>query len=186
MSFFFRRDAECSDPDLVLPTIAYQLAHSRPELMARIVSAVKEYVHHGQFQGISHQGQQLFLDIIRDGVDHERPLALVMDSVDECLNSSPGLKSSLLHLICQAVANIQSLRVLIATRPESYMMSTLPTLDDNSAILRNLWTDSVNEISEDIRQYIQAEIDQRVRKGNFILLEERPNAVAQLTQLSAG
>ncbi|EMD36678.1 hypothetical protein CERSUDRAFT_136933 [Gelatoporia subvermispora B] len=50
--FFLRGDPECSNPYLVFPTIAYQLAHSRPNLMTGIVSAIRRYTQHGQTQGI--------------------------------------------------------------------------------------------------------------------------------------
>ncbi|EMD32017.1 hypothetical protein CERSUDRAFT_26821, partial [Gelatoporia subvermispora B] len=88
-SFFFRQhDVECSDPYLVFPTIAYQLTHSRPLLASRIVSSIKQHVtRHDQSQGITTQGQLLFLDII-ESLDPQRPTVLVFDGIDECSRAS--------------------------------------------------------------------------------------------------
>ncbi|EMD36695.1 hypothetical protein CERSUDRAFT_24695, partial [Gelatoporia subvermispora B] len=121
-SFFFRRgDPQCSDPYLVIPTIAYQLAHSTPDLTPRILSAVKEYTQHGQAQGIAHQGRVLFNDILQGASVRRTPLVLVFDGVDECSRASEAAVQSLLQLLCQAGDNIPYLRIFIATRPEPYI-----------------------------------------------------------------
>ncbi|EMD30506.1 hypothetical protein CERSUDRAFT_145923, partial [Gelatoporia subvermispora B] len=86
--FFHQHDAECSDPYLVFPTIVYQLTNSRPNLVARIVSSIKQYTRHDQSQGITHQGQVLFLDLLRSSSGQQTPLVLVVDGVDECSRTS--------------------------------------------------------------------------------------------------
>ncbi|EMD30767.1 hypothetical protein CERSUDRAFT_78633, partial [Gelatoporia subvermispora B] len=157
-----------------------------PNLVARIVSSIKQYTRHDQSQGITHQGQVLFLDLLRSSSGQQTPLVLVVDGVDECSRTSEEVVQSILRLLCQAAVDIPYIRILIATRPEPYIMSALPAQTEDGAILRNLWTDAVEEIDGDIELFIQTEFDQRARRGNFILLEDRPDAVTRLTHLSAG
>ncbi|OCH94648.1 hypothetical protein OBBRIDRAFT_103371 [Obba rivulosa] len=186
-SFFFQRGiAECNDPYLVIPTLIFQLAHSRPELQRHIADAVEKHMQYGDSQGITHQARELIFDLFSQLDPLDPPLVFVIDGVDECLNSPEGVIQEMLEILCKMAEQIPSLRIVIATRPETYIMDALPSLDNTSAVMRDLWVDSEGEIDGDIRLYIQAEFDQCAGRGGFTLLKERPDCVAKLTQLSGG
>lgn len=184
--FFQRAVTDCNDPHLVFPTIAYQLAHYRPELLPYIVPAVEQYLPHGDIQGITYQAQALFFDILARIPETDDPLVLVIDGIDECSNSKEGVVPKMLDILCQAAARFRFLRIFIATRPETHITRALPKTGDAAAVMRDLWEDSAGEVTEDIETFIRSKFDECARGGGFLLLQERPDCVAQLAHLANG
>lgn len=184
-SFFFQRGlADCNDPYLVFPTIAYQLAYSTPELLSHVVQLVDKYVHEGNSQGIAHQGRTLLLSLLDRARLADRPLVIVLDGADECLNNDANVVQEMLQVFCRAADRFPFLRILITTRPETYIMKALPTVNDPTAIMRDLWEDGAGEVTGDIETFIQSKFDQCARRGGFTLLRDRPNCTVELARLA--
>lgn len=186
--FFYAGIQEWRDPYLFFPTIAYQLAFSRPKLLRHIVDAVEKHMQHGDSQGIMYQGRELLLNLLSHVSDHDLPLVLVVDGFDECLNDPGGSMAEILKILCQAGLENPFLRILITTRPEPYIMDALPPTisDDPSIRMRDLWKDAAGDITNDIHKFIQDEFNEFTRKETFTLLRERPGCVSKLTGLSGG
>ncbi|OCH91367.1 hypothetical protein OBBRIDRAFT_526755 [Obba rivulosa] len=188
-SFFFQRaQAECNDPHLVFPTLAYQLAYSRKELLPYIADAVKKHLQHGASQAMEHQLRELIHDPLLQVPSGAitLPLALVVDGVDECVNIPTDVVPNMLQLLCQMTRELPFLRLLVFTRPETYIMDALPPPGNPDVIVRNLWEDAKDEINADIRIFVNAEFQTCTSKGRFTLLQERPDAVERLIQLAEG
>ncbi|EMD36786.1 hypothetical protein CERSUDRAFT_137063, partial [Gelatoporia subvermispora B] len=120
-SFFFNHGIDgCRDPQRVIPTLAYQIAHHRPDAVQHIVDAVRKHLPGGRNQALEHQLRELLeAPLCRLSIP-TASIILVLDGVDECSNDS-GLVPILLELLCQAAHNIPSVRIIIVTRPETYI-----------------------------------------------------------------
>ncbi|EMD32032.1 hypothetical protein CERSUDRAFT_162086 [Gelatoporia subvermispora B] len=186
--FFLRASGACSDVYRVFPTIAFQLAESICELRPHIVAAARknrEWVK----QGLEHQYKSLILEPLKSLMQSSatsRPVInLVIDGVDECTNKPATLVPTLLALICRAAHEIPFLHVLIATRPEEYIMGAFR--DQTYAdviILRDLQMEP--DVDNDIRLFITTELCSCAAIGGFQLIVERPDAIERLTELSDG
>ncbi|EMD36692.1 hypothetical protein CERSUDRAFT_51737, partial [Gelatoporia subvermispora B] len=185
--FFLRSSTECSDGHRVFPTIAYQLAESVPSLRPQIANAARKHKA-GHDQAMEHQIRTLILDILRnlgESAITTPTLVFVVDGVDECANKSGSIVPSMLQLLCQAAHEIPCLRVLIATRPETYILEALNSSKYSDIIYRRDLQKEEN-IDNDIRLFIGTELREAAAAGGFRLLEARPNAIEELTRLSDG
>ncbi|OCH94617.1 hypothetical protein OBBRIDRAFT_769369 [Obba rivulosa] len=188
--FFNRASEECSDALRVLPTMAYQIANSTRALRSHFAEAVRKHLLSGDSQMVEHQLQELLNTPFEAAVDAKAldmtiPMLLVVDGVDECSNNPEDIVPRLLRLLCLAARKFPFLRIVIATRPETYIMGAFKSTPDSGTIVsRDLQL--VPGIDRDIRLFIDTEFNKCAESGPFMLMKERPDAAATLTELADG
>ncbi|EMD36902.1 hypothetical protein CERSUDRAFT_114814 [Gelatoporia subvermispora B] len=183
--FFVRGSKECSDAYTVFPTLAYQIACARDEPFLLIAEAAKSHLRSGLAQTMDHQVEELVTGPLARLSSLQTPMLLVVDGVDECLHSPKHAVQSMLRFLCQVARKIPYLRILISTRPETYIMDALHSFEHQDAIkYRDLQKEP--EIDSDIRLFIDAQFRKCAALGRFPLLELRPDAVDGLMRLADG
>ncbi|EMD30977.1 hypothetical protein CERSUDRAFT_127686 [Gelatoporia subvermispora B] len=185
-SFFFLRGHDaCSDAYRVFPTLAYQLADSVSDLRTHIVGVARKH-RAGHEQQLDRQFRTLILDPLKALATSPAPpsVIFVLDGVDECANASDSVPT-VLRLLREGTREIPFLRILIATRPETYILDELRPSEDSDTIH---WRDLQKEadIDDDIRLFIEMEFEKCKTAGQSDLLDRHPDATEQLTRLSSG
>ncbi|KAJ7033858.1 hypothetical protein C8F04DRAFT_957211, partial [Mycena alexandri] len=153
--FFFKRGhASRGNANKLFPTIAYQLARL-PQFgqfrdnISQIVENDPSVVD-GSF---SNQLHELIVVPCRQS-RLSQPVVIVIDGLDECAGND--VQQEILWVIGNAVSR-ESLPILflIASRPESHISETLagPPLDTTH------WPLNIEESFDDVRIYLQAELD---------------------------
>ncbi|OCH85419.1 hypothetical protein OBBRIDRAFT_891195 [Obba rivulosa] len=185
-SFFFNRGVpDCKDPYKVFPTIAHQLAYSQQALVELIVEASRGHLSRSRSQALEHQLEDLIINPLSQLPLSTLPLLLAVDGADECLNEPGNPVPRLLQLLCRAANKIRFLRILIATRPETYIMGALRSSDHLDIItFRDLQKEP--DVDKDIRLFIDTEFRKCAATGGFTLTAQRVDATEKLTQLANG
>ena len=121
-SFFFsRQENELSDPHLFIPTLAYQLSRSYPEARSVIINA---FQHDPDIMKKSFAIQ--FKNLIIEPLCKipSKRVVIVVDALDECDNSD-GAAKGLFRAIIAHCASAPSLRLLVTSRPETYIKAII-------------------------------------------------------------
>ena len=167
-SFFFsRQDNELSDPRRFIPTIAYQLASSFPEVRPVIIDI---FLRNPGVVKMSFMTQ--FNDLIIEPLgkmDHQMPVLVVVDALDECSNSGDAA-SKLFRAIVARCSEVSFLRILVTSRPETYIKTILIGGATTGIVLHEDIEQSV--VSEDIRKYLRTEMS-NIRKRPGVELSSR-------------
>ncbi|OCH92383.1 hypothetical protein OBBRIDRAFT_791371 [Obba rivulosa] len=185
-SFFFNRgDKELGNANRVFTTLVYQLAHLKQELRTLIVDATTTYLPLGHSQAINYQAQRLFIEPLRRLREPPLLLLAVIDGVDECADTPEGVVAAMLQLLCEAAHEIPFLRILVATRPETYIMDALRCCQHSESIVfRDLLRDDARQ---DISLFIRMEFNKCASGSSpFPLIQQRPDAAEQLARISDG
>ena len=178
-SFFFsRQEEELSDAKLFIPTIAYQLAQSYPEVKSAVVKVLRQDRDIVK-KSFSTQLQQLILEPLRN-LASPRPVLLVVDAFDECRNSDDAA-TKLLHTVVTCCTKAPSFRLLITSRPESYIKNVLMGFQIARISLHEDVEESV--IRNDIRRYLRVEMSRIPEKPGVRLLTPWPSE-SDLTKLA--
>ncbi len=150
-SFFFsRQEKELSNADLVIPTIAYQLAQSHPEMRPAVTKAFwrdpgivkKSFVT---------QFKELIIEPLCKTTS--KLVVIVVDALDECDNSE-GAADRLFRAIIAHCAKAPSLRLLVTSRPETYIRAIITGAA--GIVLHEDIDQSV--VSADIHKYLSVEM----------------------------
>ncbi|KAF9504200.1 hypothetical protein BS47DRAFT_1334671 [Hydnum rufescens UP504] len=150
--FFSRSDKPLRDPGLVLPTLAFQLAHSDNTFMEAIVDTLKQDPGVGQ-RGLLSQLQGLILTPLLTINPHRRPILLILDALDECEEKGAA---EILHLMFAHLARIPFLRVLITSRPQPHISSIFNKVPNLAkTVLHDI---EASVVEQDIRLYISTEL----------------------------
>jgi hypothetical protein len=158
-SFFFSRsDAPLRNPNLVFPTLAFQLAQSDNEFKHIIGEAIQQDPTLGhkntfsQFEGLISKalGQ----------LDSTRQMTLiVLDALDECEEQGAG---TILQLLLSHTSQLPFLRVLITSRPEPHISFVFTQARNFAKIV--LHEIEAFVIEEDLRLYIRSELVRILKK----------------------
>ncbi len=153
-SFFFsRQEKDLSDTKFFIPTIAHQLAQSCPEVRSGIIQALQEDPHIVNKSSAT-QLQQLILDPLRH-IASPKPVLLVVDALDECDNPEDAA-TKLFEVIVARCTEVPSLRLLVTSRPETYIQNTFRGEKTTGIVLHENVEQSI--VSDDIRRYLCAEM----------------------------
>lgn len=140
-----------SDPSLIIPTLAFQLACSHPRFKAALTAVLEKQPDLGH-ANMKDQFFRLFIDPLQVASDRHSTI-LIIDGLDECFPT--GASATLLHLF---IAHSQSwrvlpLRLLISCRPEHHLRRVFARFPDSH---RQLVLHEVDEqaVSKDIRLYL--------------------------------
>src|SRR5260221_8799642 len=121
-SFFFsRQENELSDPHLFIPTLAYQLSRSYPEARSIVINAFR---HDPDITEKSFVIQFKALIIEPLSKIPSKRVVIVVDALDEC-NNSDGAAKGLFRAIIARCAEVPSLRLLVTSRPETYIRAIM-------------------------------------------------------------
>jgi hypothetical protein len=180
--FFVRGDPNLGSMTKIIPTIAYQLARSQPDLRASIAAAARQYKDNYQSGSLEDQFELLIMKSLENAqaqpVQEQNhlagvPVVLVFDALDEVSGDLVRLLKSLKKL----VDGQDRFRVLVTTRPEPSIMHAF----EQSGIDTRLKQVSMEEIDRaeadgDIRSFLAARFD-RLR-FNKELISAHPGAIA--------
>ena len=155
-SFFFsRQEKELSDARLFIPTIAYQLAKSHPGARSAIVSVFRQDSDVVK-KSFTTQIEHLILEPLRK-IPLPTPVLLVVDALDEC-NNSEDAAAKLFHAVVSRCAEVPSLRILVTSRPETYINTIFKGHQTSGIVLHEDIEQSV--VSDDVRKYLRAGMSQ--------------------------
>ncbi|KAG8938602.1 hypothetical protein FRC03_007076, partial [Tulasnella sp. 419] len=164
-SFFFSRDEENRRTTARLfPTIAYQLAHSRPSYRNSIISAVKGDVCTTMMRT---QVEKLLIEPLKTGTRETKspPIILILDALDECTNEHQI--TEMIFLLSTALQDLQKhvdLKVMVTGRPETHIQGQFkkPGMDIVSSI-SHLHEIDKSIVREDIILYLDYHLEE-IRK----------------------
>jgi hypothetical protein len=119
-SFFCSRDnADCSNPKLIFPTIAYQLGRFC-SLFQDQISAVLQTDPDLVYSAIPHQLEKLIVKPLY-AIKGKMPFCVVvMDALDEC--SDGGATSIIMTCLMQYITALSPVKFLITSRPDSHFV----------------------------------------------------------------
>ncbi|KAF9503231.1 hypothetical protein BS47DRAFT_1322867 [Hydnum rufescens UP504] len=157
-SFFFSRsDAPLRNPNLVFPTLAFQLAQSDNEFKNVIGEVIQQDATLGHKNTFSQFEGLILKPLGRLGSSRQTTL-IVLDALDECEEQGAD---TIVQLLLSHASRLPFLRVLITSRPEPHISSVF-TQARNLA-KRVLHDIEASVIEEDLRLYIRSEL-RRIRK----------------------
>ncbi|TDL15087.1 WD40 repeat-like protein [Rickenella mellea] len=115
-SFFCSRDdADCSNPKLIFPTIAYQLGQLCPAFKVQVAQAMKSHPDIG-YSSLSYQLEKLIVEPLRSVRTSFHASAIVLDALDECKDNDTT--STILSALSLHVSGLSKLKILVTSRPE--------------------------------------------------------------------
>ncbi|KAF9503094.1 hypothetical protein BS47DRAFT_1402757 [Hydnum rufescens UP504] len=136
-SFFFSRsDAPLRNPNLVFPTLAFQLALSDNEFKNVIGEAIQQ-----------------------DPTVSRQTTLIVLDALDECEEQGAD---TILQLLLSHASQLPFLRVLITSRPEPHISSVFT--EARNLAKRVLHDIEASVIEEDLRLYIRSELGKILKR----------------------
>ncbi|KAJ7200176.1 hypothetical protein GGX14DRAFT_572287 [Mycena pura] len=175
-SFFFARgDEKLTDPTLVFPSLAFQLAQVDPALKASIGQALESDAHYA-YASLQIQLQKLIIEPLSTGSSTERKrLVFILDALDECRDEEHT--ANIVALLLSHLRLIPFVRVLLTSRPEYHIQRAFGMPVDHihsEYILHNI---EKTVVEEDIRLYLREKLKAISAKlGSFSAVQGRePN-----------
>ncbi|KAF5327188.1 hypothetical protein D9619_004972 [Psilocybe cf. subviscida] len=169
--FFSRADASRDYAEVLIPTLAYQLARAFPayELLVRPL-----------------------LYLIESGViDSTKRLrgVFVIDGLDEC--DDPQKQALIIHAVAAILSdNVGPISFLIASRPEVAISRAFQRENTLRSMLATITLDDNDEASSDIRQYIEDSfldiLDSHPQRTHIPSNWPGPDSVDELVRKSSG
>ncbi|KAG9011287.1 hypothetical protein FRB93_003088 [Tulasnella sp. JGI-2019a] len=151
-TFFFSRtgESQLSDPDLVFPTLAYQLGHFDPSFLSHFGQAAA-VASKAEYEGLAIQLQRLIIEPLQHVTPPPKPLLIVLDAIDEC--QKQGAKE-LVRLLLSEVSKVPfPLKVFMTNRPEPHLRCIFNHAENlHKLILHDI---EASIVKNDIRLYLQ-------------------------------
>jgi len=170
-SFFFSRgDENLTDPTLVFPTLAFQLANLDMSLKSSIGQALESdasYAH----AGMQIQLQKLIVEPLLANFSsmNRKRLVFVLDALDECRNDARA--ADMVNLLLSHLRLIPFVRVLLTSRPEPHIQQSFSgAADYRDFILHDI---EQNIVQEDIRLYLRQSL--KAISTKLSVVEQEPN-----------
>jgi len=153
-SFFFSRgDEKLTNPSLVFPTLAFQLCKLDNSLISSIGQGLESNPSVAN-EGMQAQLRKLIIEPLNSSSMKGKRLVFVLDALDECRDNVRT--AEIVNLLLVHLPLIPFVRVLLTSRPESYIERSFSKTDPNRTdphrkfILHNVDEDVVEK---DIRLY---------------------------------
>jgi hypothetical protein len=156
-SFFCSRDdAECSNPNLIFSTVAYQLGQFFPPFNAEVTQALKLNPDIGN-AAVPYQLQELIVKPLRAVRNSFPSCVIVLDALDECKDS--GTTSVILSSLSRHVAELSPLKILLTSRPERNITQAFKP-GELGPLTRRLILHEValDVVQNDIEQYLTSTV----------------------------
>lgn len=156
-SFFCSRQLEaCRNANLIIPTVAYQLARFSHPFHCLLYKALRLHpdVH---TRKITEQFQKLIVDPLLEAGDAISPsLVVVIDALDECAN-----KGGVGQILETLISHAPKLRIkfFVASRPEPLILDAMQ-VPRNEGVPTELRLHELDEptVQKDIRRYLKNEL----------------------------
>lgn len=174
-SFFFSRDTkDQSDPLLLIPTLAYQLAHFNAVYKAHVAKALQPNPDSASHGDIEHQLKVLLIDPISACKTLPSPIIVVIDALDECEPES--VWKTIIWAFGANVPNVrQNIKILVTSRPEKDLRSQFHS-SKVGALSKSWRLHEIGEsiVSRDIELYLNHRLGEIAAK--YGLQQSWPNA----------
>jgi AAA ATPase domain len=172
-SFFFSRsDKPLRDPVLVLPTLAFQLAHSDSVFKKVFKDLVVEALRRDPTVGrkdLWSQLKELILNPLLNISPPPHPVLVILDALDECEEEGAA---RILSLVFKHLAGIPFLRILITSRPQPHLSSVF---NEAPNLVKTVLHDiEASVIQQDIHLYISTELARISQKFNLAVPAKWP------------
>ncbi|KAF5327795.1 hypothetical protein D9619_004941 [Psilocybe cf. subviscida] len=158
--FFFRTDPSRNYAEVLIPTLAYQLARAFPAAMAIIEPIIQRdpliFKASLQTQAYDLLVRPLLYLVETGVIDITSPLrrVFVIDGLDEC--DDPQKQALIIHAVAAILSdNVDPICFLIASRPEVAINRAFQRENSLRSILATITLDDNDEASSDIRQFIE-------------------------------
>ncbi len=152
-SFFFSRgDEQLTNPTLVFPTLAFQLAHLDKSLMSSIGQALESDASCAS-ASVQIQLQKLIVEPMEASFSSTslKRVIFVIDALDECRNEERTGK--IVMLLLSHLKRIPYARVLLTSRPEPHILRAFKDGDDLSIYILHDIEKAI--VQDDIRLYLR-------------------------------
>jgi hypothetical protein len=162
-SFFCSRDsAECSNPNLIFTTIAYQLGQFFPPFGAGVTQALRSNPDI-VYSSVPYQLEELILKPLH-GVRKQFPACVtILDALDECKDSSAT--SIILSSLTRHIDQLSLLKILITSRPEQNITSAFRSRHLGAAAQRIILHEiDLGTVQQDIKCYLTSNLS-RIRES---------------------
>ncbi|KAF9642509.1 hypothetical protein BDM02DRAFT_3176724 [Thelephora ganbajun] len=159
-SFFCSRDFEDrSDLRLILPTIAFQLAHKYPTFRSALVPLLRSNPDI-VYESLMNQMEELMVKLLKSA---DVWTVIVIDALDECKDEEP--QSAILSVLGRFVEQIPKAKFFITGRPEPRIKDgfRLPLLVDSTNVFV-LHDVQPSLIKSDIRLFLRCELSKVARQ----------------------
>ena len=159
-SFFCSRDSDdLSNPRLIFPTLAFQLAQKYQEFRSPLLSLLESNPDIA-YQPLQDQMEKFFVEPFR--ATHISTV-IVIDALDECKDEDP--EPAILSVLGKSVQDIPGVKFLITSRPVNHIATgfdgPLRGLTD-VFILHEVDPSTIND---DIRRFLEYELSKLARRS---------------------
>ena len=184
-SFFCSRDnADCSNPKLIITTIAYQLGQFFPPFKDEVTAVLKSHREIGS-SDLSYQLKELIVEPLRT-IGKSFPFCVVViDALDECDDDSTI--SGILAALSMHVTEFSSLKFLVTSRPERHITSGFK-LESLEPATRRLFLHEIDlsVVQTDIERYLATNL--AIIRRSYNLDDSWPSTadIQALSSKSAG
>jgi hypothetical protein len=184
-SFFCSRDdAECSNPKLILTTIADQLCQCSPSFQAEIASVLKTKPAIG-YSDVPYQLEELIVKPLQAVRDSFPRCVIVIDALDECKDNETT--SIILSSLSRRIEALSPLKILITSRPEQNISSGFKLPGLGSATNRlGLHDVELATVQHDIERYLKSHLEEIRNVYNLKQSWPSEGDIHGLTTLSEG
>jgi hypothetical protein len=176
-TFFFSRNiAATRAPSVILPTIAYQLAHYQEAFRSSVCTAIASDEAVGT-RVIAAQANILFDKIALVGVSNE-PLLIVVDALDECYVEGSCEGGDAIPLLLTKLGSLPHIKILITSRVED----TIKRMFDRMANQLALHDIEADIVQSDIHLYFKHRLTSLARSRKLLLPFPTDNVLNELVQ----
>jgi hypothetical protein len=181
-SFFCSRDdANCSNPQFIFTTIAYQLSFFNSQFAAEVSKVLKAAPDIG-YASVQYQLEELIVNPLRVARDSFTRCIVILDALDECKDTANVLTALSSH-----IEELSPLQFLVTSRPENRirMAFTLQDLHHNTKQLL-LHQVKLELVEQDISHYLSLKLVETRRKYEIKDSWPAPSSIDSLAKLSSG
>ncbi|KZP04747.1 hypothetical protein FIBSPDRAFT_654554, partial [Athelia psychrophila] len=168
-SFFCSRDIlECSDPKLIVPTIAYQLGQFCPAF-GHELSVLLQASPDEAFSVIPRQVEKLLVQPLKAVRERMSACVVIIDALDECKDG--GATSVILSSLAMHISELAPIKFLVTSRPELSVVNAF----------------KVNQLDEVTQRYILHHVEPNVVEADiYQFLSHTLQAIQQEHSLDDG
>ena len=177
--FFSKDDARARDPLLVFPTLAYQLACQRTEMMTSLAKMVQENPNCAAHP-LNKQFSEFLTGPLTTLGSSYYTILIILDALDEC-SSNDDASEILRLLLSHASTTPYKLRILVTSRPEKYIRDEFADKSQNYAmfVLHDIERKVVNG---DIELFVRHKLEAIFTKKNLPMPQDKD--IIQLVEKS--
>jgi hypothetical protein len=177
-SFFCSRSTtDRADMNIIFPSIALILAHHDTQFRAHLVKAIERNEQIGSALLQDQLKQLIIMPLLKMGSDlgqHQRPILIVFDALDEC--AAHHAPEKILMALAEQLELVPFLKVFVGTRPTSSTddFFSRTELDGRQRIflLHNV---ARHDVDVDIRKYLFDQL-RKVAKHRCVTTQDWPPA----------